>query len=274
MNIGKALPRLPYKTPGGVSTTRPTSICSPDTYYDASVHHRMLQRRQQTEHRWIFDLMAGHATNEEIFIENEEWMLCRDRHPGPEDRFLVVFKDTSLYTIRELHGAHVPMLLNVQNACRRFLQEHCAHDANTPHAWRLYFNYMPSVLQLHLHVSRHTSHCSTRIQPLCCVIRNIQSNPQHYTTALIMTCSNRPTEHARVRHRAASSTCAHTDTTACAHNGCWRDARRRQHHQPKITLNSSRYNHNTQRVNSRTRVRAPRPREQASEYIHTPMFST
>jgi diadenosine tetraphosphate (Ap4A) HIT family hydrolase len=184
----------------------------------------MLQRRQHADHKWIFNLLAGQATDEEVFVENEQWMLCRDRHPGPEDRFLVVFKDTSLYTLRELDSTHVRMLVQVQNACRKFLRETYQNDPHTQHTWRLYFNYMPSVLQLHLHVARCTSHCSTRIQPLGCVIRNIRDNPGHYASALIMTCGNKSAEHGRTRYRSA---CTHNDSPACTRNGCWRDARHR-----------------------------------------------
>lgn len=196
--------------------TRPTSICSPETYYEPGAHARMLQRRQQPEHQWIFDLLAGRASGEEVFIDNSQWMLCRDRHPGAEDRFLVVFKDTTLHTIRELRSAHVPMLLEVQHACRRFLKEHGLD--RPPHGWRLYFNYMPSVLQLHLHVARSTAHSSTRIQPLACVVRHIRDNPIHYATALFVVCS-RPAEHSR---RRAPPVCAQADPQLCIHTACWR----------------------------------------------------
>lgn len=225
MNIGNALYTLPYKIQPIVAMIRPTSICSPDTYYDTDIHSRMLQRRQHADHKWIFNLLAGQAKDEEVFFENEQWMLCRDRHPGPEDRFLVVFKDTSLYTLRELNSTHVAMLVQVQNACRQFLRETYQNDPYTQHTWRLYFNYMPSVIQLHLHVARCTSHCSTRIQPLGCVIRNIRDNPAYHASALIMTCSNKPAEHSRMRYRA--NACTHNDSSACMRNGCWRDARRR-----------------------------------------------
>lgn len=226
MNIGNALYTLPYKIRPLVATTRPTSICSPETYYDTEIHSRMLQRRHHVDHKWIFDLLAGQAKDEEIFVDNKQWMLCRDRHIGPEDRYLVVFKDTSLYTLRELNSTHLPMLVQVQNACRQFLRETYQNDAYTKHTWRLYFNYMPSVMQLHLHVARFTSHCSTRIQPLGCVIRNIRENPAYYASALIMMCSNKPAEHSRMRYRPANA-CTHDDSSACVRNGCWRDARRR-----------------------------------------------
>jgi hypothetical protein len=172
--------------------TRTELVSTPESYFDASSQYRMALKRQQAEHKWIFDLLAGVAEDEEVYIDSPEWMLCRDRHPGPEERFLVVFKDTSLYTIRDLNDTHVPLLVHVQQECRRFLLA-CAHRLGPrqkpggPEPWRLYFNYMPSVLQLHLHVSRTTPHCSSRVQPLACVVRNLRANPGHYRTCLMLT---------------------------------------------------------------------------------------
>lgn len=184
--------------------TRQFSMCTPEIYYDPNMQTRMLQRRRQADHQWIFDLIDGVRKNEEVFIENDDWMLCRDRHPGSEDRFLVIFKDTSLYTIRELNDTHIPMLMQVQLVCRQFLDTHARDETNT---WRLYFNYLPSVLQLHLHVSRSTSHCNNRIQPLACVVRNLHKDPSYYATAIILTSTfNRASDYQRNRLRSAMRT--------------------------------------------------------------------
>lgn len=181
--------------------TRQFSMCTPEIYYDPNTQTRMLQRRRHTDHQWIFNLIAGVSKNEEVFIENEDWMLCRDRHPGSEDRFLVIFKDTSLYTMRELNDTHIPMLMQVQRMCRQFLATHARDELN---AWRLYFNYLPSVLQLHLHVSRSTSHYNNRMQPLACVVRNVRRDPRYYASAIILTSTfNRGAEHQRDRMRSA-----------------------------------------------------------------------
>lgn len=198
--------------------TRQFSMCTPETYYDPGMQTRMLQRRRQADHQWIFDLIDGVGKNEEVFIENDDWMLCRDRHPGSEDRFLVIFKDTSLYTIRELSDAHIPMLMQVQLVCRQFLDTHARDETNT---WRLYFNYLPSVLQLHLHVSRSTSPCNNRIQPLACVVRNLRKNPKYYTTAIILTSTfNRASDYQRDRLRSAVRIGARAD--ALEHQDNWR----------------------------------------------------
>jgi hypothetical protein len=156
-NIRDALAAPPYKIWRRQATTRIISICTPEDYFDEDSRARRTQRRAAPEHKWVFDLIAGQATDEDIFTETADWVLCRDMHVGPEDRFLVVFKDLALHTIRELDHTHVPMLLDLQRQCRGFLQTRFGDESQ---AWRLYFNYMPSVLQLHLHVSRSSAACS------------------------------------------------------------------------------------------------------------------
>ena len=189
-NIGNDALAPPYKIVRRLGITRTEVVSIPETYFDADSQHRMTLKRQQADHKWIFDLLDGVALDEHVFIDTAEWMLCRDRHPGPEERFLVVFKDTSLYTIRDLNDTHVPMLMHVQRECRRFLSTHrCRHGPRHggTEDWRLYFNFMPSVLQLHLHVSRTTQLYSSRVQPLSCVVRNLLAHPCHYQTCLLLT---------------------------------------------------------------------------------------
>ena len=45
---------------------------------------------------------------ERIYLDKTAFMLCRDIHPGTDTRYLVIFKDTSLKTIRDL--THFPVL--------------------------------------------------------------------------------------------------------------------------------------------------------------------
>lgn len=101
---------------------------------------------------------------------------------GDDQRYLVIFKDTALKTIRDLAGAHVPMLEHVRRAVRAWLDQHDPGD------YVMYFHFMPSVFQLHLHVRRSTC-CRThvRIQPIQNVIGNLRKTADHYRNALILT---------------------------------------------------------------------------------------
>jgi hypothetical protein len=101
---------------------------------------------------------------------------------GDDQRYLVIFKDTALKTIRDLAQTHVPMLEHVRRAVRAWLAHHDPGD------YVMYFHFMPSVFQLHLHVRRSTC-CRThvRIQPIQNVIANLRKTPDHYQNALILT---------------------------------------------------------------------------------------
>lgn len=97
-------------------------------------------------------------------------------------RYLVIFKDTALKTIRDLTRAHVPLLETIRDQVLSWL-----HEQNKE-TFHLYFHYMPSVFQLHMHVRekpffrRHI-----RIQPLHNVIQNLLQDSTHYRNALIVT---------------------------------------------------------------------------------------
>ncbi len=105
-----------------------------------------------------------------------------DHRSGDDQRYLVIFKDTALKTIRDLAQTHVPMLEHVRRAVRAWLAHHDPGD------YVMYFHFMPSVFQLHLHV-RRTTCCRThvRIQPIQNVIANLRKTPDHYQNALILT---------------------------------------------------------------------------------------
>jgi hypothetical protein len=101
---------------------------------------------------------------------------------GDDVRYLVIFRDTALKTIRDLAQKHVAMLEHVKQTVRAWLAQ------NDPDAYEMYFHFMPSVFQLHLHV-RRTASCRQhlRVQPLANVISNLRKTPDHYQNALILT---------------------------------------------------------------------------------------
>ena len=109
-----------------------------------------------------------------------------DTDPGPgsgaDVRYLVVFKDTALKTIRDLTQSHVPLLEEIRQHVLSWLRN------QGDETFCLYFHYMPSIFQLHLHVRekaffrRHI-----RIQPLHNVVQNLMRDPAHYRDALIVT---------------------------------------------------------------------------------------
>ena len=163
---------------------RNTSICSPDVYYDADFQRLLAENRRHNQ--WIFDLMTiPDCPGEKVFHDTPARLLARDLHRGPDNRYLVVFRDTELLCIRDLRARHVPMLRGLLAFLRQWLpaQEPLLHSK-----YHLYFHYMPSVFQLHMHVSMRKAPDSLRAQDVRHVIRNLELKDTWYRDALIL-CS-------------------------------------------------------------------------------------
>lgn len=171
-------------------------ICSPERFYAGDTQNYIRQRQQDYDKQWIYNLIS--STNmydnarqhEQIFINEEQWMLCKDIHPGRDTRYLVVFKDLCLSTIRALDASHLMLLEEVRTRVRAFLGSQ--HSTSEAADFRIFFHYMPSVYQLHAHISTHTMPAQVvRRHYLNHVIRNIKQNSHHYKNALILTSSTR-----------------------------------------------------------------------------------
>ena len=166
---------------------RHTNICSPETYYDGAFQKLLVENRRQNQ--WIFDLMTiPDCPGETVFHDTPEWLLARDLHRGPDNRYLVVFRDTQPFCIRDLRARHVGMLRRLVAFLRDWLpvQEPQLHSK-----YHLYFHYMPSVFQLHMHVSMRKAPDSLRAQHVHHVIRNLLLADTWYKDALIL-CPSTP----------------------------------------------------------------------------------
>ena len=58
------------------------------------------------------------AHDEVVMTETAQWLLCLYKHPGEDTRYLVVFRELTLKTIRDLRGSHVLMLLEMLASVR------------------------------------------------------------------------------------------------------------------------------------------------------------
>jgi hypothetical protein len=129
-------------------------------------------------------LIAGNAApKEEIFLDGTDWMLVLgSSYSAPDVWYFVIFKDLTLHTIRDLRLSHVEMLKKLQREVRLFLQANHSNHAE----FRMYFHYLPSVFQLHLHVCGEASADRSRTQLLSCEVRNLLACDTWYKDALIL----------------------------------------------------------------------------------------
>lgn len=103
----------------------------------------------------------------------------------PEKRYLVIFKNLELRTMRDLRSEHVEMLQDMQQKLTKFL---CQQHGTLAKSYRIFFHYFPSVFQLHAHVSaRRITFNSYRRHYLFGVLRNLQKNDRYYQDAMILT---------------------------------------------------------------------------------------
>ena len=167
------------------------SICSPDLYYTPRMQKYIYQKCQESDKKWIYRMIQGKPCNskEVIYIDNKDWMLCKDIHPGPDTRYLIVFKNLELKTIRDLRQEHVALLINMKRETERFLfMHHGKHAAK----FQFFFHYTPSVYQLHAHISVPGSYYNhSRSHPLGVVVRNLVKNSFHYRDGMILFSLNK-----------------------------------------------------------------------------------
>lgn len=161
------------------------TICAPETYHDAGFQKLLLENRRQN--KWIFDLMdVPNCPGEKVYHSTPDWLLARDLHKGTDNRYLVVFKDKELYSIRELRSRHIDTLKAVVAFLAKWLPE---QEPVHHRKYSMYFHYMPSVFQLHMHVSMRKSLESFRAHHMHHVLRNLATRDAWYRDALIL-CQN------------------------------------------------------------------------------------
>jgi hypothetical protein len=170
--------------PESGARSRVSSICCPLQFACEEFASKIEANRAHANQRWIFNLIRGEfSSNEVVFLDEAEWMLVQgSSHLAQEMRYLVIFKDTGLQTIRDLRQRHLPLLLDVREKVSRFVaRRHAAAPT-----FRQYFHYMPSVFQLHMHVCCNATVDMNRTQDVRCVMRNLQAVDTWYRDALIL----------------------------------------------------------------------------------------
>jgi hypothetical protein len=110
----------------------------------------------------------------------------RSRKPPRSLHWLAVATDTSLRTLRDLRGQHIPMLITLYTQACQKIQDEMGVPLNQIMA---YVHYPPSVYQLHIHfkhpIGPHISHDSFRIHSLVSVINNLKIDSEYYAKSIL-----------------------------------------------------------------------------------------
>ena len=158
-------------------------ICCPEQYYNKATQHAIVANRRHRDQAWIFDLISGAAKHERevIYIDTDEWLLCS--HPDSDVRFLVVFKDLRLHSIRDLRHKHASVLRDVNRQVTAFLRGRFPKDFPK---FKFFFHYLPSVFQLHMHVCLQHTGDALRIHSMQSVIHRLDTDNLWFQKALIL----------------------------------------------------------------------------------------
>lgn len=172
---------------------RDITLCAPDIYYDTEMQEFIRRRCEDEDKQWIYRIIASPPVedeNEVVYIRESEWVLCKDIHQGTDFRMLVLFCDRRLQTLRDLRAEHIHLLVDMEHRVRKWL---CTRmHAKQASKYEIYFHYMPSVYQLHAHVSVPGGFYNRdRSHKLAHVVRNLTQDSLWYQKALIMFSVNK-----------------------------------------------------------------------------------
>lgn len=170
------------------------AICTPSSYF--SSHMQQLIKKNRLENEWIFDIIRNEHKIEPIqncVIKMPEWTLVVHQSDS-RPKYLVVFHDESLQSMRDLRGKHVPLLVSIYKHISAAFKANPQHFKlkTKPELCRIYFHYWPSVFQLHAHVVFYSSqHSNARCHEFKHVIRNLIKDGEWYSKAMMITPYNR-----------------------------------------------------------------------------------
>ena len=171
--------------------TKEVAVCTPGEYYSEKMQNFIEASCAHEEKQWVYKILNNtyNTQTETVFLRDENWVLCQNVHPGTDKRYLVIFTDCSLRTIRDLRAKHVKMLIEAQEKVTEFLKKSHPDQSSK---FSFFFHYLPSVFQLHAHVSvRKLTFNVNRRQPFKTVIRNLLRDSEYYKNALFLTNINK-----------------------------------------------------------------------------------
>lgn len=164
--------------------------CTPQIAFGDSMQQYIEAQTQAAKKQWVYEIVEGEREVHSIIHQDADCVVVPDIDYNTSEtaNWLVIFKDTSLHSIRDLRGHHVELLQHVRDTALRLMQERLGFSETQV---MCYFHYLPSVFQLHLHVCAPYGHYTTsdilKIQTIDSVISNLVIDPFFYEKATITT---------------------------------------------------------------------------------------
>ena len=156
-------------------------ICSPYVYYSQACQNLIVESIKSENNRWIYGVDS--SDKEAVLYDDRDFTICKDipkKDDKDQRKMLIIFKDRSLRTIRDLRHKHTTMLL-------RAWEQGMRQTIKFKGKWSIYFNYLPSNYQLHAHISPEASAVHLRAHQLRRIVNNLSFNNFFYRDALLLT---------------------------------------------------------------------------------------
>lgn len=141
---------------------------------------------------WIENIFSGKSEQDKVIFQSDEFCIIYDYkynpniHPKSHFHILILFKDKTLNSIRDLKNDHLDLLERCVLETKNVLK---INDIGNDKVL-MYFHYPPTFYQLHLHVVRADNKLSDskadRAHILQNVIFNIKMRSDYYHKADIM----------------------------------------------------------------------------------------
>ena len=124
------------KSKGLPSNNKEPIILNCDAWF---MCHNILPRDHHTTLQSSKDECVTSAAVTKVISHANQDVPKRDKYEK-EPRYLVIFKDEKLYTLRDLRAQHTNVLQHMQESVAEFLQH---QHPTTYHLYRIYFHYLP-----------------------------------------------------------------------------------------------------------------------------------
>lgn len=101
---------------------------------------------------WLDNIISNKSVKEKVYFENGQYLVTADykwdQKSMDQMYLLMIFKDDTLRSIRNLNGSHVGLLKNA----RECIYALCVQLGICRDHVCLYFHYRPSYFRLHIHI--------------------------------------------------------------------------------------------------------------------------
>lgn len=145
---------------------------------------KITEHTEETNNQWIYNLENN--DNEYIIFQNESYIFAHDQRDGHlcHRSFLLIYRDRRLRTLRDLRQSDALILRESRTRAMEYVRQRFGSNHR---GWNIYFNYFPSVFQLHAHVNVAHGKIHMRAHNMLRVLKNLMVDSNYYRDALLLT---------------------------------------------------------------------------------------